>query len=726
MPAATGLGEGPIRDGSDGNTPDPNNPNGARGLHEPTSFYQACDARERNKGLYTADQNVGNNNGARNTRQNPNGARSGLECPEERDYYPYWAPTPWKDAMIMTNNLRLCPFYQSESQNVKARGYCANGNADGNGANKKVANNPDDCATQQGTWTLVPPFGLEAPACVAAPWQRDNHLGNGISGYEVMANLSLPFGQGPLEIDPTTGNQVKSDDADRCVYRLRYNITTADTRVCEDKELKTKAECEAAICDTATARNCIWSAMFLDSTYDDSTLSSTPPLPEGNPDVDMGGFLKDGDDNGAANDGSDSLLELAVNTNQYGRTFQDRTHVFSVQSRPDSLPANAKIVNLNVKGKRGNIVQTYPAHEYDFHPTDLVVGLSDYVHIQWTGNDNTNNNGNNNGEGTNNEDRHNIVQISDAGMDVPMPASQASMFDVQWEWNPETKAGFSGPRNKDVLTKQFALVKQTNCLAESDINGDQQRQNCKKLNAADATIDLGLLKFKPGNYTYMSSRNNNFSNRAQKAKLKVLDVPSAPVSQPVNVQAVPVPTDNPSVSSMRVSWAPPGSATGYVDTDTGKVMWGKDQDAVNPAAYSVQYTTDGGESWTPVEKCQSSATECTVDNLPAGATIGFKVHSGSEAGWGPPSETVLAVAPGAGCTCRKADPLITSCGQDVCYAVESFPAASDCDEGGMPAAAIVAIVFLVLAGVALFGFLFTMVRRQQPPPPPPGLYKPEY
>ena len=181
------------------------------------------------------------------------------------------------------------------------------------------------------------------------------------------------------------------------------------------------------------------------------------------------------------------------------------------------MPQNANIYNLNVKGKRGNIVQTYPATEYDFHPVDLVVGSQDLVHIQWTGNDNTNNNGNNNGEGTNNEDRHNIVQLDNTGLDVPAPGSQATMFDVAWEWNPEPTGGtFGGARAQTALVKQAALAKQQGCAANP--NNDQQRTNCEKLNNAAATVNLGLLRFRPGNYNYMSSRNNNFSNRAQKGR----------------------------------------------------------------------------------------------------------------------------------------------------------------------------------------------------------------
>merc|ERR1719359_1273619 len=431
--------------------------------------------------------------------------------------------------------------------------------------------------------------------------------------------------------------------------------------------------------ESCKAAGKIWSAAFLDSSYNDKDLDDTPPLPDGNPKVDAGGLL-------SGNGGTDSLLELAINTNQYGRTFQDRTHRFSIQPRPAAIPANIEIYNLNVKGKRGNIVQTYPATEYDFHPTNLEVGQDDYVHIQWTGNDNTNNNGNNNGEGTNNEDRHNIVQLANTGLDVPLAlgpnaatpgnvganeignvgVQTPSMFDVQWEWNPEVQGTFAGARDTASLTKQFALVKQANC--DANPNNDQDGNNCEKLNNAQATIDLGMLKIKPGQYKYMSSRNNNFSNRAQKAVLTGLASGTRLPPPPERVVATALENpEDPAKAKVKLTWGAPGAHQGYIDTN-GNEMWDMEQKYSAPATYTVQQSCDGGETWLDApNQCQTSANECEVTSTPT--------------------------AP--------------------------LPAGSVCAFRVLAATAIIMIVLGVIAVICLIAIVvFFMMRRQAPPPPP--------
>jgi len=433
------------------------------GMHENRPFYVACQTRERNKGLWISDrQDEGNLNGndATKTRQNNNGGRRGFECPEERDYYPYWAPTPWVDIVIMTHNMDWCDFYQKESENVKGRNFCA----DDTGVQAEP-NNEAECSQQKLKWVEVESHNVPAPDCVQAPWSRDNHLGNGLQGGGEgnSYNWTLP-----------TGDEEKciNNDNCNCVLRIRYNISTADVG-------------------------------------DDGN----------RPDAGFIDWTKNAGASPVMNDGiyyQDNLAhELALDTSQFGRTFEDRSHVFHLKKRPDGVSNSNRIFNLNVRGKRGNIVQAYPATEYDFMPAYFTGRAGDYVHFQWTGCD-TNPAGNA-GEGTDQTDRSNMVQTED--LEKSLPASD--------EWLMSHDALFE---SKD-LRMRMAMLGQTDCLTYEELlaknNNDQNAeeqdvQNCMKLNAAPQYFDGGLIKMNTtGEFYYMSSRNNNFTNRGQKGYLKI-------------------------------------------------------------------------------------------------------------------------------------------------------------------------------------------------------------
>merc|ERR1719284_1156124 len=94
----------------------------------------------------------------------------------------------------------------------------------------------------------------------------------------------------------------------------------------------------------------------------------------------------------------------------------------ALQRKKDNL------LNVNVRGKRGNIVQTYPAVEYDFEPNDIEMEPGQCIHFQWTGS-NTHNNGNpagdgqagDAGEGTGGTDRSNIAELLSLRSSYPLP-----------------------------------------------------------------------------------------------------------------------------------------------------------------------------------------------------------------------------------------------------------------------------------------------------------------
>merc|ERR1719295_2142429 len=99
------------------------------GRHESEEFYYLCEQRARQKGLFHADQNLQGDSQIY-TRQNPAGTRRGLECPEERDYYPWWNPSPWHDIAIITPEMDYCKTHQApQSQNVMEKCTCSNPDA---------------------------------------------------------------------------------------------------------------------------------------------------------------------------------------------------------------------------------------------------------------------------------------------------------------------------------------------------------------------------------------------------------------------------------------------------------------------------------------------------------------------------------------------------------------------------------------------------------------------
>ena len=149
--------------------------------------------------------------------------------------------------------------------------------------------------------------------CKKAPWSRANHLGNSDNNDFATYKWELPY----------------LEEEQECVMRMRYNISTDDYPEQLDHTSITPY-------------------------FSEQVLEEDPKIitPQG---------IK---------------LQVALDTAQVARTFQDRTHTFRLVPRKDfQIGDNETIENLQVRGKRGNIVQTFPAVEYDFSPQRFVYTL---------------------------------------------------------------------------------------------------------------------------------------------------------------------------------------------------------------------------------------------------------------------------------------------------------------------------------------------------------------
>jgi len=281
-----------------------------------------------------------------------------------------------------------------------------------------------------------------------------------------------------------------SGKAQRCVTRLRYNITTDDYdgwKINADSNANRRTGQESPI--------------------------------ENNPDVNIG---------------AGPPLRLALNTAQTGRIFQDRSHMMWITKRPPAAD-DKRILNLGVRGKRGNIVQTYPAVEYDFYPTNLKLkAATDLVHIQWTGS-NSHNNQNpagdgqagDQGEGRGGTDRSNILEMPARDANYPSPLEKGKMFagaKLYWQGtinNRERKA--NAQMTQEDIQASMASAGYYGCMTGCGRESMSTKQTMDKLlnNAPASNPGMLIALASKGTHNYMCSRNNNFSNRSQKGSIIV-------------------------------------------------------------------------------------------------------------------------------------------------------------------------------------------------------------
>jgi len=214
------------------------------------------------------------------------------------------------------------------------------------------------------------------------------------------------------------------------------------------------------------------------------------------------------------------LLAMAFQTDQVARTFQDRSYVLMFANY--QLRNGKTIVNLNNRGRRGNIVQCYPAVENDFYPPTLSLGTNSLLHVQFCGSDFNPANNPNDGEGWQYSTRFNLIALTNSNrmMNVPKMLKSGSYVFGDGLQDLAVKLAFANQTNPVTLSNG-SVVPCINYQGDNSNTANNNIQNCAKLNPSKAHIDYDPQALPAGVYTYVSTRNNNFSNRSNKGIMTV-------------------------------------------------------------------------------------------------------------------------------------------------------------------------------------------------------------
>lgn len=439
------------------------------GLHESWEFYDRC-------GPTSSD-------------------RYGMECKSEREEWPYNSASPWVDVVYLTDDTKNKCTKEIELLNHRQFFECVEfyGNDKTFRRHKSAHKSEEECKNNGGSWMGFYKVGdtidtvKSKQDCLNLNVGVKDHVWGRPMSWKDLAEdklspetcIILPTKTQCKQAPNTRNGYLGNADNSRNTPRFEWSLPN----YLEDKR-------------------CVFRIRYIISVDDEI-------------DRDEHIFYTE------SNDG----LSLAPASSR--AVFEDRSHVFKLLQRPEEIPDDLTIHNLVVRGKRGNIVQTFPAVEYDFVPNRLSIPKGDAIHVQWTGS-NSHNNGNpggdgqtgDAGEGQGGTDRNNFIQLLDRKANLVAPDHKHTLFqNAEWVWSSHDKGNVDNHAFNLALSMATSGYYQCKDDEECDKYFTNRLQD--QLNNAPASYHGNIFVPDKGEYHYKCMRNDNFSNRSQKGTITV-------------------------------------------------------------------------------------------------------------------------------------------------------------------------------------------------------------